>query len=258
MENMSIVTMFTLSGLNETVDHRVTLFSLTLMSYCVILLVNVTLILTIILDKELHEPMYILLCNLCFNTLYGSAGFYPKFLFDLLSKEHTISYAGCMLQAFVIYSYGCCELSTLALMSYDRYVAICRPLQYHTIMTKKRLFQLMCLFWFSPLLCMTVVMWLSSRIKLCGSHIDKLYCDNWSIAKLACNSITINNIVGYIVMLFFVGHGVFIVWSYFCVIRSSLKSVENRGKFMQTCVPHLLSSVVSCHSVYQKAIINYS
>ncbi|KAM6946152.1 olfactory receptor 2K2-like [Aplochiton taeniatus] len=240
MENISAVTVFTLSGLNETMDYRVTLFSLTLLCYCVILLVNVTLIVTIILDENLHDPMYILLCNLCFNSIYGTAGFYPKLLIDLLSNVHIISYAGCMLQTFVIYSYGCCELSTLALMAYDRYVAICRPLQYHTIMTKKRLFQLIGLFWFSPLFCMTVVMWLSSRLMLCGSHIQKLYCDNWSIVKLACNSVTTNNVVGYIVILFFFGHGLFFVCSYFYVIKSCLKSLDSRVKFMQTSVPHLL------------------
>ncbi|KAM4608663.1 olfactory receptor 4E1-like [Polymixia lowei] len=127
-------------GLNYTVEHRLTLFSLTLLWYLLILLVNVALIVTIIQDKNLHEPMYILLCNLCINALYGTAGFYPKFLLDLLSP-HVISYAACLLQAFVMYSFACGDLSLLSVMAYDRYVAICRPLEYHSVMTRQRLFQ---------------------------------------------------------------------------------------------------------------------
>ncbi|CAF90137.1 unnamed protein product, partial [Tetraodon nigroviridis] len=75
----------------------------------------------------------------CINGLYGATGFYPRFLFDLLSSSHEISYEGCLLQAFVMYSFACCEMSILAVMAYDRYVAICQPLRYHSIMTRRRL-----------------------------------------------------------------------------------------------------------------------
>ncbi|XP_023278846.1 olfactory receptor 4E1-like [Seriola lalandi dorsalis] len=121
--------MFFLSGLNETRSHRFPLFTLTLLCYCVILLVNICLIATIILDKNLHEPMYILLCTFCMNGLYGTTGFYPKFLWDLLSPLHIISYSGCLVQALVMYSFACSDLSILAVMAYDRYVAICRPIE---------------------------------------------------------------------------------------------------------------------------------
>ncbi|KAM6955162.1 olfactory receptor 4P4-like [Lycodopsis pacificus] len=142
--------MFTLSGLSGTNNYRVILFALTLLCYCVIWLVNLTIIVTIIVDKKLHEPMYIFLCNLCINGLYGTAGFYPKFLKDLLSTTHVISYAGCLLQGFVMYSFACSELSILAVMAYDRYLAICRPLHYHFVMTKRRLSQLICFSWLTP------------------------------------------------------------------------------------------------------------
>ncbi|XP_076730836.1 olfactory receptor 6N1-like [Maylandia zebra] len=109
-----------------------------LLCYCIICLVNVSLIVIIILDSNLHEPMYILLCVFCINALYGTAGFFPKFLWDLLSDVHLISYYGCLIQTQVIYSSACSELSILALMAYDRYVAICQPLKYHSIMSKQR------------------------------------------------------------------------------------------------------------------------
>ena len=89
------------------------LFSLTFLWYVIILFVNISLIVIIIMDKHLHEPMYIFLCNLCINGLYGTAGFYPKFLWDLLTS-HVISYAQCMLQGFVVHSSSCGDLSMLA------------------------------------------------------------------------------------------------------------------------------------------------
>uniref|UniRef100_A0A665UNS6 Olfactory receptor 1D2-like n=1 Tax=Echeneis naucrates TaxID=173247 RepID=A0A665UNS6_ECHNA len=232
---------FSLSGLNDTTaKQRVILFSLTSLCYCGILLVNTALIVTIIREEKLHGPMYIFLCNLCFNSLYGTAAFYPKFLFDLLSNAHVISYTGCFLQAFVIYSYASTDFSILTLIAYDRYVAICQPLEYHSVMTRHRVILLVCFSRLVPLLCQTILMVMTSKVKLCGSHIEKLYCENWSILKLSCNSITANNIVGFIIIFFYFGHDLFIVCSYMQVVKSALKSKEGKKKFLQTCVPHLL------------------
>ncbi|XP_071382746.1 olfactory receptor 52E8-like [Centroberyx affinis] len=243
VDNVSIITVFTLSGLNGTANHRLTLFSLTLLCYCVIWLVNVTLIVTVIVDKSLHEPMYIFLCNLCINGLYGTSGFYPKFLMDLLSPSHVISYAGCLLQGFVIHSSACGDFSILALMAYDRYVAICRPLVYHSVMTKQRVGLLVFLTWLLPLYLMFMSTVTTSRSRLCGSHIPKIYCYNWLIGKLACSASTANTVIPYFNISFYLGHVIFIVWSYVYLIKTCLASKENRGKFMQTCVPHLFSLI---------------
>ncbi|XP_054471789.1 olfactory receptor 52D1-like [Anoplopoma fimbria] len=241
MINATILSTFSLLGLDDTTTkHRMTLFSLTLLCYGVILLVNGALIVTIIFEEKLHEPMYIFLCNLCINSLYGTAAFYPKFLYDLWSNTHVISYTGCLLQVFVIYSYCATDLSILALMAYDRYVAICRPLEYHSVMTKQNALLMVCFSRLIPLLCKAVVVIMTSQLKLCGSHIEKLYCENWSILKLSCGSITTNSIVGFIVIVFYFGHDLFIVCSYVQLVKSVLKSRKGRRKFMQTCVPHLL------------------
>ncbi|XP_042283300.1 olfactory receptor 2AT4-like [Thunnus maccoyii] len=248
MENVSIVKMFTLSGLDFTLEQRITLFFLTLLWYLIILLGNATLIVVIIVDKNLHEPMYIFLCNLCINALYGTVGFYPKFLLDLLSS-HVISYAGCMLQGFVIHSSTCCDFSILALMAYDRYVAICRPLVYHSFMTKQRVSVFVLFSWVLPLYCMfmNTASLLGSR--LCGSHINRVYCVNWMIVTLACSPLKANTAVAYFNMLFYFGHFVFIIWSYMYLIRTCMSSKENWGKFMQTCMPHLLSLITFTISV---------
>uniref|UniRef100_A0A3Q3K7F2 G-protein coupled receptors family 1 profile domain-containing protein n=1 Tax=Monopterus albus TaxID=43700 RepID=A0A3Q3K7F2_MONAL len=203
-------------------NYRVALFSLTVLSYCVILVLNVSLILTIILDENLHEPMYICLCILFINELYGTTGFFLKFAFDLLSDVHVISYVGCFLQIFVIYSYAFVDYSFLVLMAYDRYVAI------------------FALSWLVPLCCAIIGVTLTSTLQLCGSHIEKLYCENWAVVKLACSSTKANEVYGLFVITFYIGHFLFIVGSYVRLVKSALKSRESRRKFTQTCVPHLL------------------
>ncbi|XP_062258128.1 olfactory receptor 5AR1-like [Platichthys flesus] len=245
MANVSVITIFYLSGLNEKANSRFILFFLSLLCYCVILLVNITLIVTIILDKNLHEPMYILLCAFCMNGLYGTTGFFPKFLWDLLSPVHVISYSGCLLQVQVLYSFACSDLSILALMAYDRYVAICQPLQYHSIMSKQRVMKLVCFSWLTPFCLIGANICLTSRLKLCSPYIARLFCVNWLIVALACfpAETMVNNIAAYILIIFYVFHGIFIVWSYIYIIRTCVYSIENRAKFMQTCVPHLFSLI---------------
>ncbi|XP_053295165.1 olfactory receptor 2AT4-like [Pleuronectes platessa] len=245
MANVSVITIFYLSGLNDKANSRFILFFLSLLCYCFILLVNITLIVTIILDKNLHEPMYILLCAFCMNGLYGTTGFFPKFLWDLLAPVHVISYSGCLLQAQVLYSFACSDLFILAVMAYDRYVAICRPLQYHSIMSKQRLMKLVCFSWFTPFCIIGANICLTSRLKLCSPYIARLFCVNWLIVALACfqAETMVNSIVAYITILIYVFHGVFIVWSYIYIIRTCVNSIENRAKFMQTCVPHLFSLI---------------
>ncbi|XP_070770203.1 olfactory receptor 11H6-like [Enoplosus armatus] len=244
MDNVS--SMFFLAGLNETRNHRFTLFSLILLCYCVILLVNICLIVTIILDKNLHDPMYILLCTFCMNGLYGTTGFYPKFLWDLLSPVHVISYSGCLVQALVMYSFACGELSILSVMAYDRFVAICRPLEYHSIMSKPRLFKLVCFSWLTPFCVVGMNIYLTSRLQLCSPYIARLFCVNWIIVSLACfpAETIVNNIVAYITIIIYVFHGFFILWSYMYLIKTCVNSIENRAKFMQTCVPHLTSLLI--------------
>ena len=243
MDNVSQITMFFLSGLNETNNHRFTLFIFTLLCYCVILLVNISVIVTIIMDKNLHEPMYILICSCCMNGLYGTTGFYPKFLWDLLSPVHVISYSGCLVQAQVINSFVCADLSILAVMSYDRYVAICRPLEYHSVMSKQRLITLVCFSWLMPFFMVATNIFLTSRLKLCSPYITRSLCVNWEIVKLACfpAETAVNNIASYITIIVYLFYGIFIVLSYMYVIKICVNSIENRAKFMQTCVPHLMS-----------------
>ncbi|KAM9710271.1 olfactory receptor 4B13-like [Menidia menidia] len=245
MENVSIVRIFSLTGINETMDYRLVIFSFTLLYYCVTVFLNISLILVIVLDENLHEPMYVLICNVCMNALYGTTGFYPKFLLDLLSFSQEISYEGCLLQAFVMYSFACCEVSILAVMAYDRYLAICHPLHYRSLMSKRRLSQLVSFSWLTPFCIFSISILLTSRLQLCGSKIKRILCVNWIVVQLACSdSDTVSNsIVSYATIVIYVSHGLFIIWTYVHLTKTCARSKEDRIKFMQTCVPHLTSLI---------------
>ncbi|XP_061698257.1 olfactory receptor 1D2-like [Syngnathoides biaculeatus] len=242
MRNASALTFFHLTGLSHMTPRlRVLVFAVTLLCYAAILLVNGLLIVTIVLEKKLHEPMYYFVCNLCVNGLYGTVAFFPKFLYDLLSESHVVSYVGCLLQVFVIYSYAASEIANLAVMAYDRYVAITRPLEYHAVMTKRRALMLVSFSRVVPMLCQAVVTGMTSRLELCGSHIGKLYCENWSLLQLSCEPVTINSVVGFANIVFYFGHDLFIMCSYVQLVKIAFRSKDGKKKFTQTCVPHLLS-----------------
>ncbi|XP_030284968.1 olfactory receptor 4P4-like [Sparus aurata] len=249
MDNSSVVTLFTLSGLSGTTNYRHTLFALTLLCYFVIWLVNLTIIVTIVVDKNLHQPMYIFLCNLCFNGLYGTAGFYPKFLIDLLSTIHVISYAGCLLQGFVLHSSVGADVSIITVMAYDRYLAICRPLVYHSVMTTQRVCVFVAFSWLVPLCLLFLSSLTTLRLSLCGSHIPKLYCINHLIGKLSCSASTAHLIVPALNYTVYVLYIMFIVWSYMYLLKKCKFSAENRSKFMQTCLPHLLCLITVMVSI---------
>lgn len=246
MDNTSVVTIITLSAVNETMPFLITIFTFTLIFYCLVLLVNMSIIAVIMLDPSLHEPMYVLLCAICLNEIFGTTGFYPKFLLGLLFRSNQISYQGCLLQAFVIFTFGLCEMSLLMLMAYDRYLAICHPLHYRAFMTPRRLCLLVLLFWIVPVSTSLANIALTSSLKLCGTEIHKLYCVNRLIVELACPeaNATPNIILSTVSSLAYLCHLFFIIWSYTHIAVTCVRSKDNRVKFMQTCVPHLLSLAV--------------
>ncbi|XP_076137845.1 olfactory receptor 5F1-like [Alosa pseudoharengus] len=169
MGNISTFKFFILSGLQDSGVYKPLYFCLVFVLYTLIIIVNLTLIFIVTVDKSLHEPMYIFICNLSANGLFGTVGFYPKFLLDLQSDIHTIAHSWCMIQTYVIYSSGLSEITVLTVMSYDRYVAICRPLQYHNIMSPHVVLKLLILAWSSNLLFVFILISYAHIVKVCIS-----------------------------------------------------------------------------------------
>ncbi|XP_041795885.1 olfactory receptor 2G6-like [Chelmon rostratus] len=248
MQNNSEI-VFVLQGLNDSLTNRQIYFTVALTSYLFTIFVNLILIATICLEKALHEPIYIFLCNLCLNGICGASSFYPKLLHDLLADSHVVTYTGCLTQLFVVYSYVFCEFTSLTVMAYDRYLAICKPLQYQTVMTMQRVAQLLLLTWSFSMLESGVGLGLTMSLPLCGRNIPKIFCTNWEVVKLSCIDTTVNNIYGFVLMFSHVSQTALIGVSYTHLVRASLRLHSNRRKFIQTCLPHLITLLVFTSSL---------
>ncbi|XP_018979144.2 olfactory receptor 52D1-like [Cyprinus carpio] len=241
MDNVSYSMILTLMVPKETKSYLHVYFICFLALYLFILSINIRLVMVIIMEKALHEPMYMFLCHVCINGVYGASGFYPKILSDLILDSYVISFHMCALQAYVIYSSLLSEITILTVMAYDRYVAICKPLEYHSKLTKITCVKLILFSWvFTNGFCVTAAL-LTNLRPICKYHIDKLYCDNWSIVKLSCVSSFVNNVFGYAIIVIFFSFIVLIIVSYFKLISACKASLESRRKFWQTCLPHILS-----------------
>ncbi|KAG2457312.1 olfactory receptor 10J5-like [Polypterus senegalus] len=245
MTNVSHVTSFTLKGFVELQKHKYLFFAITLNEYILIVICNSVLISIICLNKVLHEPMYIFLCALCVNALYGTIAFYPKLLIDLLSDEQVISYEACIIQIFIHYSYAMSEFSLLTVMAFDRYISICKPLQYNSIMTVSFVKALLFTAWCLPIFMASILIALTTRLTLCGSVLERICCDNWSVVKLSCQDTSVNNVIGLLLLIITVFPPLFfIIYTYIQIISICVKnSREYRSKAFKTCVPHVVAFI---------------
>ncbi|KAK2846479.1 hypothetical protein Q5P01_009478 [Channa striata] len=243
MANSTAVSYFTLTAYFDAGLFKYLLFIITMSLYISILCANVFLIFVICINRNLHEPMYIFLCSLFTNELQGSTGFFPVFLSQIISDIHSISLPLCFLQIFCLFSYINVQLCNLTIMSYDRYLAICYPLQYNTLMTFNKVAVLIALTWIYPYFEVAVMMYFSARLQLCGNIINKVYCDNYSIVKLSCTDTAANNVNGIVYILFVVGGVVsLIIYTYAKILQVCFSgSKQTRQKAVSTCTPHLAS-----------------
>ncbi|XP_068441515.1 olfactory receptor 52E4-like [Clinocottus analis] len=217
-------------------------FMIIMCFYVVIVGSNVLLIVVICVNRSLHEPMYLFLCSLFVNELFGSTGLFPFLLVQILSDIHTVSPPLCFLQMFCVYTYSSVEFTNLAVMSYDRYLAICYPLQYNTLMTQKKIAILIALIWLYPFIAIPVLISLTASLQLCGNIINKFFCNNYHVVKLACYDTTVNNIYGLAYTSTLISVFILIVYSYVRILRVCFSgSQQTRQKAVSTCTPHLAS-----------------
>ncbi|XP_068589431.1 olfactory receptor 4B13-like [Cebidichthys violaceus] len=242
MINSTYVSYFTLSGYFDTGLFKYLYFVVILSLYVLIIGSNLLLIVVICMNRSLHEPMYLFLCSLFVNELYGSTGLFPILLVQILSDIHTVSAPLCFLQIYCVCTYGSIEFLNLAIMSYDRYLAICCPLHYNTHMTYKKTAILIALTWLCPFIGIVVLLSLSVPLQLCGNIINKVYCDNYSVVKLACYDTTVNNVYGLTYTTVFLCIVSLILYSYMKILRVCFSGCkQSRQKAVSTCTPHLAS-----------------
>ncbi|XP_030632764.1 olfactory receptor 10J4-like [Chanos chanos] len=237
---------------------RYVFFSLGLILYCAILIFNVIILLVICVEKALHQPMYLLISCLSLNSLYGTAGFFPRFLTDLISELHTISVLACHIQTFVIYTYASCEFTMLTLMAYDRYVAICKPLHYHSIITLEVLFKMIIAAWVYPISCIGLPVYLTTQLPLCDDKITKLYCNGWSIVELSCGDKTPILIVSFIISVTtLVLPMALIFYSYIRILIICQRgSPEFKVKAFHTCLPHIVTFVIFSITIFCEMVLS--
>ncbi|KAK2846465.1 hypothetical protein Q5P01_009464 [Channa striata] len=243
MTNSTQVSYFVLSAYFDTGDLKYLFFTITLLFYIVIISVNLLLIVVICANTSLHEPMYMFLCSLFVNELFGSTALFPSLLLHILSDIHTLSAPFCLLQVFCVYIYGSVEFTNLAIMSYDRYVAICYPLQYNTHMASAKVTLLIVVIWLPPFVAVFVTICLTASLQLCGNIINQVYCDNYSIIKLACSDTTVNNIYELIAASLTICAPVSVIlYTYMRILHVCFcGSKQTRQKAVSTCTPHLTS-----------------
>ncbi|XP_008301317.1 olfactory receptor 11A1-like [Stegastes partitus] len=250
MMNSTQVSHFVLAAYVDTGLLKYVYFLIVLCVYVFIVGANVFLIVVICVNRSLHEPMYMFLCSLFVNELYGSTGLFPLLLVQILSDLHSVPASLCFLQIFCVYSYGSVEFWSLALLSYDRYVAICDPLQYQTRMTPRRTGLLVLLTWFYPVVVNSVSVSLNSALQLCGNVITKVYCDHHAVVKLLCSAAdaAVSNVSGLVVSFHFIVLPLaLILFSYLRILQVCLSGCkQSRAKALSTCTPHLASLINFC------------
>ncbi|NXX97730.1 OR4S2 protein, partial [Centropus bengalensis] len=241
MENASSVKEFILLGLSENQEVQKICFVMFLFFYTVIVAGNGLIIVTVISSQRLNSPMYFFLCYLSFVDICYSSVTAPKMIADFLVANKTISFVGCMAQLFGVHFFGCTEIFILTVMAYDRYVAICRPLHYTTLMTRRVCGRMVMGSWVGGFVHSIVQTLLTTRLLFCGPNkVDHYFCDVHPLLQLACTDTYAVGIVvaagGMIALSCF-----FILLMSYIIILVSLRSqtCEGRQKALSTCGSHL-------------------
>ncbi|XP_070700218.1 olfactory receptor 52N2-like [Pempheris klunzingeri] len=224
-------------------------FILLLLVYIFIMVSNLGLVVLVFRSRSLHQPMYLLLCNLSINDVFGATIITPHVLKDLLlsNSERHIHYVDCVAQTFCVHLHASASHTVLMIMAFDRYAAICSPLRYAAIMTGRMVVRLSAAAWGTAFVLVAILVGLSVRLSRCRRVIPNLFCDNASLFKLSCESVLINHVygLGYTVVLLGSSIGsvtlTYLKIAEVCV-RSRNKALNSKA--LQTCASHLAVYVI--------------
>ncbi|XP_059238740.1 olfactory receptor 5W2-like [Mustela nigripes] len=248
VENCTMITDFLLLGLSSRKDVQQGLFVLFLLVYGITIIANLGMILLIKLDTRLHTPMYYFLSNLSFCDVCYSSTVSPKMLVDFLSEQKRIPYNLCAIQMYFFGFFADVECLMLAVMAYDRYVAICNPLLYTIAMSRKICIQLVSLAYFVGLVDSAIHTCCTFRLSLCNSNIiNHFFCDIPPLLALSSSDTSINEIVMFTFIGCVVGCSIITVllsYSYIIATILRMNSAEGRRKAFSTCASHLTAVAI--------------
>nr|XP_033780704.1 olfactory receptor 1509-like [Geotrypetes seraphini] len=243
VKNETRVTQFILLGLSDNPDLQIIFFLLFLVMYLLTVAGNLLIMITIYVDCQLHSPMYFFLSHLSFLDLSFSTVTVPNFLVNFLLQSKIISFSGCIAQVFFLHFFGGTECLHLTLMAYDRYVAICNPLRYTTIMNKRVCVLLILCTLVGGLMHGCGQVFPVFQLPFCGpNEIDHFFCDTHPLSLLACSRTFISDTADMIntgAISIFSSSVLFVSYAYIISTILKIRSAEGKKKAFSTCASHL-------------------
>ncbi|XP_032758025.1 olfactory receptor 5D18-like [Rattus rattus] len=241
--NESTVTMFILLGFSEYPHLHAPLFLLFFMIYAVTLFGNMGIIVARKINPKLHTPMYFFLSHLSFLDICYSTVFTPKLLEILIVEDKTISFKGCMTQFFFICAFVITEMFMLAVMAYDRFVAVCNPLLYTVSMSPKLCAFLVAGTYMWGILCSMTITYSLLQLSYCGPNIINHFgCEYSAILSLSCSDPTFSQVICLIISIFNETCSLLIILASYVFIVVTIIKMPSKGglqKAFSTCSSHL-------------------
>ncbi|XP_024919672.1 olfactory receptor 6N1-like [Cynoglossus semilaevis] len=242
----SAVSSLTLVGLAQLYEHRWHFFLMFSTCYVFMLFADILIVYIICSQPRFRRPMFVFVAAVLINSLAGSLAFYPKLLSDLASGQRfvEISRIACLGQAFVVFSVGGSSFMLLSAMAFDRYLSICRPLHYSTLMTPLMVGGLLLLCWLLPMCVVGGAVLLASRVPLCGSQVSRIYCDIYSFVFISCPGRAAMLMQAYGLLggaVTVLAPVLFVLFSYSRILFISMRGTKGLNlRSLNTCIPHLL------------------
>ncbi|XP_071470065.1 olfactory receptor 2B11-like [Marmota flaviventris] len=241
--NQSYPEEFILLGFTDLPWLELPIFIVLLITYPMAMIGNIAIILVSKFDPRLQSPMYFFLTNLSFLDMCYTTSIVPQMLFNLGSSKKTISYMGCAVQLYFFHIMGGTECLLLAIMSFDRYVAICRPLHYTLIMNQRICILLVSIVWLGGITYAVSEATVTLQLPLCGvNKLDHLVCEIPVLIKTACGEKKVNELTLSVVCIFLLAIPLCLILASYASIGHAvlkMKSSEGRKKAFGTCSSHL-------------------